>query len=144
MGFDNVTAKDLSGTDAAIIRTLWTWKTSFGPTVDLVVLVEKRVLLFQSEPSLMLCVRFHQPGSVMTVVELVRSAIIVPALGQDKDIGRATERIRVNGDGADIHVGVVTASLASRGAIEIPFRQVLKGFWLALESLQASSVKWRS
>lgn len=61
----------------------------------------------------------------MAVVELVGASIRVPGLAHDDDVGFQTEWIRVDGDGANVDIGVVTWSLTGRGAIEVPLRKLL-------------------
>jgi hypothetical protein len=47
----------------------------------------------------------------MAVVELVGASIWVPCLAHDKDVGFQPEWIRVDGDGANVDVGVIAGSL---------------------------------
>jgi hypothetical protein len=60
-------------------------------------------------------------------VELVRGAIGVPGFAEDEDVVAETEGIRVDGARADVDVGVVTASLAGGGAIEVPLWEFVDG-----------------
>lgn len=61
----------------------------------------------------------------MTVVVLVRSAIGIPGLSQDQDVGVASERIGKDGDGLQVDIGVVTRSLAGGGTVKVPDGQVI-------------------
>ena len=47
----------------------------------------------------------------MTVVVLVRASIGIPSLAEDKDIWAKTEGIGIDGDGANVDIGVVTGCL---------------------------------
>lgn len=76
-------------------------------------MVEEGVLLLETEPGLESSVGLHDLGALMAVVVLVRSAVGVPALGEDNDVGRAAERIGVDGGRAQVDIGVVAGSLAS-------------------------------
>lgn len=58
-----------------------------GPAVRPVILAEESVLLLETEPGLTLGVGLHDLGALMTVVVLVGSAVGVPALGEDDDVG---------------------------------------------------------
>ncbi len=73
----------------------------------------------------MRCVSIHLSSGVVTVVEFIRAAIGIPGLGKDKDILSATERIWVHGNRADVDIGVVTRRLTGRGAVEVPFRELV-------------------
>jgi len=63
----------------------------------------------------------------MAVVELVGASIWVPGLAHDNDVGLQAKWIRVDGDGANVDIRVVTGSLTGRRAIEVPLRKLL---WL--------------
>ncbi len=54
MAFHNVTAVHPVGADAAVVRTLRSRESIFGPTKRMVVLIQKGVLLFNSEPGLLI------------------------------------------------------------------------------------------
>jgi hypothetical protein len=71
-----------------------------------------------------LLVGFHKLSTLVAVVELVWGSIRIPALGDDQDIWGATEWIGENRNGSQVNIGVVTWSLASRAAIEVPFWEV--------------------
>jgi hypothetical protein len=59
-------------------------------------------------------VLLHQLGALMSVVELVRSSIGHPALGQNKNVVAAlgAEGIGVDSDGLQVDIGVVARGLA--------------------------------
>ena len=56
--------------------------------------------MLQTEPWLVLGVGCHLTGTIVAVVELVGSAIVIPALTHDEDIITAAEGVRKSGDGA--------------------------------------------
>ena len=125
VGLDNVSAEDLAGTDTAVVGTLRSREPVLGPAVRPAGRVEESVLLLETEPELVLLVLLHEKRGGMTEVELVRLAIAHPRLAHDKDVGPAAERVVVDGDGAEVDVGVVTRSLASRRAVKVPFWEIL-------------------
>lgn len=63
----------------------------------------------------------------MAVVKFVGASIWVPGLAHDDDVGFQTERIRVDGNGANVDIGVVACCLTGRRAIKVPLRKLL---WL--------------
>lgn len=135
MSLDNVSAVDLACTNTTVVRALWSGKPAARPAVWLVELVEKGVLLLETEPWLVRLVSLHELGSLMAVVELVWGSIGVPALGNDQDVRGTAEWIRVKGHGAEVDVGVVAGGLASRRAIKVPLREVLDLELAALRDL---------
>lgn len=58
-----------------------------GPAIRPVILTEESVLLLETEPGLTLGVGLHDLGALMAEVVLVGSAVGVPALGEDDDVG---------------------------------------------------------
>lgn len=70
--------------------------------------------------------RLHELGSLMTVVELVWGSIRIPALGEDENVGSATKWVGEDGDWAQVDVRVVSGSLTSRRAVEVPFWEILE------------------
>jgi hypothetical protein len=60
----------------------------------------------------------------MAVVELIGGAVSVPALSDDQNVGGTTEWIGEDGDGSEVHIGVVAWSLASRATIKVPFWEI--------------------
>jgi len=74
----------------------------------------------------MLGMSLHELDGLVAVVILVGSAISIPAFSEDKDILAPTERVRKDGDGLQVDIRVVTRSLPSRRAVEVPGREVLR------------------
>lgn len=50
VGLDEITGKDLSGTDTTVVWTLGTWETHLGPTEWLSIGIKESVLLLETEP----------------------------------------------------------------------------------------------
>jgi hypothetical protein len=111
-------------------------ETTGGPAVGSVVKTEKSVLLLKTEPGLVVGVGVHDLHAVMSVVVLVGSAIGVPALSENDDVGRATEGIGVDGARSEVDIGVVTGGLAGGRTIEVPDGEVLGLVLLLRESLR--------
>jgi hypothetical protein len=72
----------------------------------------------------MLLVGLHELGTLVAVVELVWGSVRVPALGNNENVGSTTEWIREDSNRAEVDIGVVTGSLASRASVEVPLRKV--------------------
>lgn len=100
VGLDEVTGKDLAGTDTTVVGALGTGETVLGPAVDLAVVVEESVLLLETEPGLSLLGSVHDLLGVGTVVGLVGGAVVVVALAKNKNVGTATEGVLEDGDRA--------------------------------------------
>ena len=125
MGLDDITANNLASTNTAVVRTLGSRETSLGPAIGPVLHVEKSVFLLKTEPGLVRSMCRHQLVALMTVVVLVGGAIGIPALGEDKDVRNAPERVGEDSDGLQVDIRVVARSLVGGGAIEIPGGEVL-------------------
>ena len=63
------------------------------PAERALVEIKEGVLLLQTEPGLVDGVGLHQLGARVAVVELVRGAVVVPALGEHEDVGLEAERV---------------------------------------------------
>lgn len=125
MSLNNVTAVDLARTDTAVVRTLGTRETTTGPAVGPSIGTEQSVLLFQTEPELLLRVSLHQAGSLVTEVELVGAAIRIPGLTEDEDVVTLAEGVGEDGNRAEVDIGVVTGGLAGGGTVKVPFGKLV-------------------
>lgn len=114
VGLNNVTLDDLAGSNTAVVRALRSRETTSGPAVRALVVAKQGVLLLETEPRLPLGVEVHDLLAFMSEVELVGRTIGIPALREDKDVGRAAERVREDRDGSQVNIGVVAGSLAGR------------------------------
>lgn len=74
---------------------------------------------------MVLGVLLHEHGGIVAVVVGVGLAVGHPALAHDEDVIAKAEGIGEHGDGAEEDIGVVAWGLAGRGAVEVPFREVL-------------------
>jgi len=126
VSLDKVTGKHLSGTGTTVVRTLRTGETTLGPSVRAVIHVKERVLLFETEPGLLVSHLGHDLVALVSVVGLVGGAIVVVALGKDDDVVTTTEGVRVVSDGSEVDIRVSTGSLVGGGAVEIPLLEVLQ------------------
>lgn len=135
VSLNNVTAVDLASTDTTVVGTLGTGETTTGPAVGPAVGAEKGVLLFKTEPELLLGVGLHQTGSIVAVVELVGATIGVPGLAENKDVVALAEGVGEDSDGTEVDIGVVTRGLAGGGTVEVPFGELVNGFDGLRESL---------
>lgn len=80
----------------------------------------------------------------MTEVELVGGAIRIPSFAEDDDVVTLTERVGEDVDGAQVDIGVIPGSLAGRGTIEVPFRELIDGGGRFREGLDNIGKKWVS
>lgn len=139
VSLNNVTAVNLASADTAVVGTLGTREPTAGPAVGPAVGAKKSVLLFKTEPEILLGVGLHQTGGFVTEVELVGRAIRIPGLAEDEDVFTEAERIREDGNGAEVNIGVVAGGLASGGAVKVPFGEFIGGFDRLGEGLKAGS-----
>lgn len=137
VSLDNVTAEDLAGTDTAVVRALRGGEAVLGPSVGPAKLVEKGVLLLQTEPEAVLLVLLEDDGGVVAEVVGVGRAIRHVRLAHDQDVVAQTEGVGVVCNGAEVDVRVVAGRLARRRTVKVPFWEVLEALDLALESLRA-------
>lgn len=112
MSLNNVSAEDLASTDTAVVWALGSGVASLGPAVWPAIRAKDRIFLFQTKPRLMLGIGLHQAFAFVSVVELVGGSIRIPGLGHDQDVVASTERIREDGDGANVDIGIVAWRLA--------------------------------
>lgn len=120
VGLNDVTAVNLASANTTVVRALGTGEAAAGPAVRPAISTQKGVLLLQTEPELLLGICLHQPRSFVAMVVLVRSAIGIPGFAENEDVVTAAERVGKDGNRAQIDIGVVTRSLASRRAVEVP------------------------
>lgn len=133
VGLDKVTGKYLTGTGTAVVRTLGARETTLGPTVRAVVHVKERVFLLETEPGLLVGDLGHDLVALVTVVRLVRGAIVVVAFGKDNDVVTTTERVGVVSDGAEVDIRVAARGLVGGRTVKVPLLEVLKRLDGAIE-----------
>ena len=111
-------------TSTTVVGTLGTWETVFRPTVRVIVGVQQSVLLFKTEPGLVLLGQLHNFSGMVTMIGLVWSAVVVVALSEDENIITTTEGVLEDGDWPQVDVGVTAWSLVGGRTIEIPNSQL--------------------
>jgi hypothetical protein len=136
MCFYNVTAIHLAGSDTTVVRALRARETTLGPSIRAAKFIEKSVLLLQTKPWFLPLVSLHELIALMAVIELVWSPISVPALGENKNVVSATERIWVDGNRSKVDVRVFPRGLTSRRTVKVPLWKVLYRNNLLGEGLQ--------
>lgn len=125
MSLDDITAVDLAGTNTTVVRALGARETTLGPSVRLTILIEEGIFLLETEPRLLVFVGLHELGAFVAVVELVWGTVRVPALSQDEDVVTTTERVREDGNRAEVNIGILTRGLAGGGTVEVPLWKIL-------------------
>ena len=114
-------------TGTAVVGALGAGETTLRPAVWGSVHVEEGVLLLDTEPGLLLLDLVHDLLRVVAVVGPVGSAIVVVALGKDKDVVTTTEGILEDGSGTEVDVRVVARSLVGGGTVKVPDTEVVNG-----------------
>jgi hypothetical protein len=133
VGLDNVSAEDLASTNTTVVWALRTWETVCGPSIGSVGHIKKGVLLLKTEPRLVARVGLHELRSLVAVVELVWGSIRIPAFTDDQDVRSVrAEWVREDSSGSEVDIRVVTGSLASRTAVEVPFWEIIESEFTAL------------
>lgn len=113
MRLNNVPAEDLASANTTVVGALGSWVTVCWPAIWSVGDIEQGVFLLKTKPWVVGSVGLHELRRVVAVIELVRGSIWVPALGQDEDVWRTADWVRVDSTWTDVDVGVVAWSLAS-------------------------------
>ena len=67
--------------------------------------------MLKTEPRDLVFVGLHLASTVVTVVELVGRPIVIPCFAHDENIVTTAERIREDGYGAEVDVGIVARRL---------------------------------
>ena len=93
VSLNDISAVDLASSYTTVVWSLRAWETLLGPAIRSAVKTKEGVFLLQTKPWLLLGIGLHEPGAVMTVVELVGCAIVVPTLAEYEDVIAATEGI---------------------------------------------------
>lgn len=91
-------------TDTAVVRTLGTGITAFGPREGTVVNAEESVLLLKTKPWDGILCQIHDLLGVVTEVGPVGGAIVVVGFCQDEDVVTATERVFEDGSGTQVDI----------------------------------------
>ena len=126
VSLNDVTAKDLSSADTAVVWTLWSWVAVHWPSVWTVRHVEESVLLLETEPWLLGLMSLHELGSLIAVVELVWSSVRIPALAENENVWVTTEWIWEDRNRAKVEIRRLSWSLSGRGTVKVPLWKILE------------------
>lgn len=113
VGLDDITAVDVSGTDGAIVWTLWAWETTLWPAIWPSIGVKESVLLLKTEPWDVVLVGLHISVALVAVVVLVWGTVWIPGLAHDEDVWKLADWVWEDGYWAEVNIGVVAWGLAS-------------------------------
>lgn len=104
VSLDDISTVDLASSYTAVVWSLRSWETLLGPAIRSAVKTKEGVFLLETKPWLLLGIGLHETGAVMTVVELVGGAIVVPTLAEYENVIAATEGIGVDFDRSEVDV----------------------------------------
>lgn len=118
----DVSSRDSSGADTAVVGSLWSWEELTGWPSDWVAsgVVDEDVLLFETEPEVVVVIIDLRAG-----VGSVWGTIWVHDFAHDHE-GVSSAWIVADVDWDEETVGAVSWSLLGGGAVEAPFGAVLK------------------
>jgi hypothetical protein len=112
VGLDDVTAEDLAGAYTAVVGALRSRETVLGPAIGPAKLVEKSVLLLETEPEVVCLVLLEDDGGVVAEVVRVGLAVRHVGLAHDEDVVAEAEGAGVICDRAEVDIRVATGRLA--------------------------------
>ena len=95
MGLNNVTSIDFVSSDATIVGSLGSWKSIFGPSKRVQILIQQSVLLFDAKPGLLVLGFYHDLIAGLAVIGLGRQFVVLVSFAHDKLIVTQTHRIPV-------------------------------------------------
>jgi len=101
---DDISGVDFAGSDTAVVWTLWTGKSTCGPSVRSIEGIEEGVFLFETEPRIMFLELLHQFVAFGAVVEFVGGTVGVEAFCENKDVVPTSEGVRVHGNGFEVDI----------------------------------------
>ncbi len=119
VGLDDVTAPDLVGADAAVVRTLRAGEAALGPA-ERVAVLEERVLLLDAEHRLLVGVLLGRRRARGAGVGGVRGHVGEQHLAHDEDVVAAADRVRADEHRAEHAVGLLARGLVGARAVEAP------------------------
>jgi len=126
MGLNDIALDNLSSAYTTVILALGSRETTGGPAIRSVVRAEEGILLFQAKPRLVVGVGVHDLHAIVTEVVFVGSAIGIPALSKNNNVGRAAEGIGVDCAGTEVDIGVVTRGLVGGRTIKVPHGKIFR------------------
>lgn len=104
MSLNDISAVDLAGSYTTIVWSLRPWETLLGPAIRSAIKTKKGVFLLETKPWLLLGIGLHEAGAVMSVVELIGGAIVVPTLAEHENVIATTEWIGVDFDRSEVDI----------------------------------------
>ena len=104
VSLNDISAVDLARSYTTVVWSLWPWETLLGPAIRSAVKTKEGVFLLETKPWLLLGIGLHEAGAVVSVIEFVGGAIVVPTLTEHEDVIAATEWIGVDFDRSEVDV----------------------------------------
>ena len=104
VSLDDISAVDLASSYTTVVWSLRAWETLLGPAIRSAIKTKEGVFLLKAKPWLLLGIGLHEAGAVMTVIELVGGAIVVPTLAENENVIAATERIGIDLNRSEVDV----------------------------------------
>lgn len=104
VSLDDISAVDLASPYTTVVWSLGPWETLLGPAIRSAVKTKEGVFLLETKPWLLLGIGLHETGAVMSVIELVGGAIVVPTLAEHENVIAATEGIGVDFNRSEVDV----------------------------------------
>merc|ERR550525_1919784 len=86
MGFHNVPAVDIAGTDSAVVGALGSRETILGPSEGVTILVKKGVLLLNSKPWVVVLGLLHHLCTLLPLVRLGLLLVVLVRLAHHHDV----------------------------------------------------------
>lgn len=107
-------------TCTAVVGTLWAGEAALGPAEWVTVRGEEGIFLLETKPGNQIFGLIHDLVRGMAEIGLVRGAIAVIGLCQDKNVVTASEGVLEDGSGTKVDIGVGARGLVGGRAIEVP------------------------
>merc|ERR1719285_888755 len=114
MGFHNVPAIDIAGTNSAIVGALGSRETILGPSEGVTILVKKGVLLLNSKPWVVVLGLLHHLCALLPLVRLSLLLVILVRLTHHHDVLATSEGVWVEFDRVKVGIRVGSFSLVTR------------------------------
>ena len=123
MGLDDIATVDFIGTDTAVVGSLGSRESVLGPSEWMQIVVQQCVLLFDTEPGILVTGCLHGFEASCTVVCFGRLLIVLVRIAEDQSVVAQIERIAVDGHRMQENVRVAAFCLVSRTSIVVPYGQ---------------------
>jgi len=125
VSLDEITGKDLAGSNSTVVRTLRSGETALGPTVRRTIRVEESVLLLESEPGFVLLGQVHVLLTEVPVVVGGGGTVGEVTSTKDHDVVSTSERVGEDSTRPQEDIGIVSRSLLGGRTIKVPLLQFL-------------------